>query len=296
MGRISIVTDSVACIPHELAEKHHIHVVPAGNIYFNGRIYRDWIDLSHDEAYRMLETRPKEFYTGPTTPADFLEIFKRLSQEADTIIYIALSSKFSTLYNMARTARDMAADILPETRIKIMDSETATAAQGFVALAAARAVNGNESLNAVLNTAETVKKKVDLYYILHTVRYVYRTGRVPKSIARLGSGLNLQPIVTVVNGSARIQGLVRNKEKGIQHLLKLVRQKINTQPAHIAILHADSPDEAEELKQYISNECNCVELWTYQFSPLMVYATGRGVIGLAYYVENSSEEESSQPA
>jgi fatty acid-binding protein DegV len=81
--------------------------------------------------------------------------------------------------------------------------------------------------------------------------------------------------------------VVRNKEKGMQHLLRLVRQKINSQPAHIAILHADSPDEAEELKQQIANEFDCAELWSYQFSPLMVYATGRGVLGLAFYVENS---------
>jgi fatty acid-binding protein DegV len=69
--------------------------------------------------------------------------------------------------------------------------------------------------------------------------------------------------------------------------LKLVQQKINTQPAHIAILHADAPKEAEELERRISDECNCVELWSYQFSPLMVYATGRGVLGLAFYAENS---------
>jgi DegV family protein with EDD domain len=287
MDRISIVTDSVSCIPHELAEKYGIHIIPAGNIYFNGKIYRDWVDLSHEEAYRMLDTNPKEFYTGPTTPADFLETFKGLSQKADTIIYIALSSKFSTLYNMARTARDMAKDSLPGTRIEVLDSETATAAQGFIALAAAREAHNSKSLDAVLNVAERVKKKVDLYYILHTVRYVYRTGRVPKSIAKLGSGLNLQPIVTVANGSARIQGVVRNKQKGMQHLLKLVQQKINTQPAHIAILHADAPKEAEELERRISDECNCVELWSYQFSPLMVYATGRGVLGLAFYAENS---------
>ena len=288
MDRIAIVTDSVACLPHELAEEYHIHIVPAGNIYFEDKLYRDWIDLSHEEAYRMLDSKPEEFFTGPTTPTEFLETFKLLSQHADTIIYISLSSKFSTLHNMARTARNMAKDNLPQTRIEIIDSRTATAAQGFVALAAARAAMIGKTLAEVLNTIEMVKKKVDLYYILNTVRYVYRTGRVPKSIAKIGSGLNLKPILTVTNGSARIQGLVRNKDKGIQHLVKLVRQRIKSQPAHIAILHADSREEAENLKQQISKECNCVELWIDQFSPLMVYATGRGVIGIAFYVENES--------
>ncbi len=287
MDRIAVITDSVACLPRELAAQYHIHIVPAGNIRFEGKIYRDWLDLDHDDVYRMLENKPKEFFTGSTSPMDFLETFKELSLQANTILYIALSSKFSTLYNMARVAQDMAKKELPGINIEIIDSYTATAAQGFVALATARAAIEGKSLKDVINAAETVKRKVDLFYIIETVRYVYRTGRVPKTVASLGSKLNVRPIITVRNGSAHIEGLVRNKGRGIEHLLELCRQGIKHNLAHIAVLHTDALDEAEKLKQQISREFNCIELWISQFSPLMAYATGRGVIGIAFYGENS---------
>src|SRR4030042_1040289 len=211
MDKIAIITDSVACLPPELVERYQIHIVPAGNIYFEGKFYRDWVDLNYDEAYRMLANAPDKFFTGPTTPVEFLEIYKDLSRWASAIIYVALSSKLSTLYNVARTARDLAKEKLPDTTIEIIDSFTATAAEGFVALAAARAATEGKSLAGVIEAAEKVKKKVDLYYIIETIKYAYRTGRIPKTVSTLGSRLNVKPLVTIRGGSANIVTIARDK-------------------------------------------------------------------------------------
>ena len=286
MDKVAIVTDSVACLPRKLAEKYHIHVVPAGNIYYEGQIHRDWIELDHDNVYRLLDSRPEDFFTGPTTPVEFLDVYRELSLRTSNIIYISLSSKFSTLYNSARTAKDLAKTELPGINIEIIDSRTATAAQGFITLAAARAAIEGKSRTEIIDCAKIVRGRVDLFYVIETVKYVYRTGRVPRTIAQIGSKLNVRPIVTVRNGSARVRGLARNKEKGIDSLMELARRGINKRPVHMAVLHTDSSDKAESLKQKISDEFQCVELWISQFSPLMTYATGRGLIGIAFYVEH----------
>ncbi|MFC1905314.1 DegV family protein [Chloroflexota bacterium] len=286
MGKIAIITDSVACLPQELAQQYQIHIVPAGNIYFEGKLYRDWIDLNHSEAYSMLETAPDKFFTGAATPLEFLRIFKDLSQWADAIVYIALSSKLSTLHNMARNARELAKEQLPQTIIKIIDSRTATAAQGFIALAAARAAQENKNLSEVVEAAEKVKRKVDLYYIMETIRYVYRTGRIPRAVSNIGSRLKVKPLVTIRRGSAHVLGISTNKCKGLDRLIQAARSKIKHQPVHLAVLHAGNPDEAENLKQQMTAEFNCIEVWTGQFSPLMAYATGRGVIGIAFYTDS----------
>lgn len=288
MDKIAIITDSVACLPQELTEQYNIHIVPAGIIYFNGKTYRDWIDLGHKEAYQILESSPNDFFTGPPSPGDFLDLYRKLSKDHNALVYIALSSKLSTIYNVARIARDVARKELPDIRIEIIDSGTATAAEGFVALAAAKAVMAGKSLDEVMKTALDVKKRVDLFYVLYTIQYVHRTGRVPRQVADLGSKLNVKPIITIINGVALINGLVRNKAKGIESLVRIAKQKINGNPVHLAILHAEAAAEAEILKQQLESELNCVELWIGQFSPLMVYATGKGVLGIAFYTENSS--------
>jgi DegV family protein with EDD domain len=285
--KIAIVTDSVACLPPELTGKYGIGVIPAGNIYHAGKIYRDSIDLSHAEAYRILESSPGEFFTGPTSPAEFIEVFRNLGKTNSAVIYISLSSKLSTLYNAAVIARDMAVKEIPDIRIEIFDSATATAAQGFVALASARAANDGKSLDEVLTVAQKVKRRVDLFYVLDTVRYVYRTGRVPRPVAEFGSKLNVKPLVTIKNGRAQLLGLVRNTGRGIQSLLKVARDHIGSSPVHLAILHADAPAEAEELRERFARQYDCKEIWISEFSPLMVYATGKGVLGIAFYTEKT---------
>ncbi len=284
MEKLAVVTDSVACIPYKLAAQYNVHIIPAGNIYYDGKIFRDLIELDHNNVYELLDSRPEDFFTGPTSPVEFLNTFRELSLNANIILYVSLSSKFSTLYNSARAAKDLAKTELPGINIEIIDSRTATAAQGFVALAAARAAMENKSLTEIMEYAKRVRNRVDLFYVIETVKYVYRTGRVPKAVSQIGSRLNVRPIVTVRNGSARVRGLVRNKGKGMESLLELARKSIGDRPVHIAVLHTDSPDEAESLRKLIDNEFQCVELWVSQFSPLMAYATGRGVIGIAFYV------------
>jgi DegV family protein with EDD domain len=282
MEKIAVITDSVACLPREMAEQNDILIVPAGNIYHEGKSYRDWIDLTYAEAYNILETAPDEFFTGPTTPGEFLDIFRELAGRYPSIIYISLSSKFSTVPNAARVAAGMAKQEMPELKIEVFDSATATGAQGFIALAAARAVKAGKSLEEVLKVASEVRKRVDLFYVLDTVAHVHRTGRVPRSLAVLGSKLRVKPLVTVRNGAALILGLVRNRERAIDSLLRVARKEIKDRPVHIAILHARAASEAEILKQRISEQLNCVELWVGEFSPLMVYATGKGIIGVAF--------------
>ena len=286
MEQIAIVTDSVACLPAEIANKYRISIVPAGNIYFEGKTYKDWVDLDYSEAYRFLEDAPEDFFTGPISPLEFLQLYKNLSKDHDYILYISLSSKLSTLNNVARLAKEMAAEEIPGTHIEILDSATATAAEGFIAIMAARAASEGKSFNEVLKVAKEVKGKVDLFYVLDTVKYVYRTGRVPRTLADFGSKLNVKPLVTIKRGTAQMKGFVRNSHKGIDSMLGLARQKIKDQKVHMAVLHAEAWEDARELRDKISSEFNCKELWVGEFSPLMVYATGKGVLGIAFYIES----------
>jgi DegV family protein with EDD domain len=283
---IAIVTDSVACLPHELAEKYHIRVIPAATILFKGKTYRDWLDISPSEAYQMLEEAPEHFSTSAISPTEIFSVFQNVSHRARVILCITLSQKFSGLYNAAVVAAQLLKERMPETKIEVFDSRTATAAQGFIALAAARAAEEGKDPAEVISTAERIRDRVGLFYIFETIRYVYRTGRIPKMAAEFTSKLDVKPIITIRDSSAHVCGITRNKGHGIDKLLESARQEVDDQPVHMAVLHTDAPDEAEALKQRVSTDFDCVELWTSQFSPVMGYATGRGVVGIAFYHED----------
>jgi len=79
------------------------------------------------------------------------------------------------------------------------------------------------------------------------------------------------------------KGIVKNRERGISRLLKILRNKVGQSPVHVAVMHAYTPEEAERLKARISSEFNCAELFITEFSPVMGYATGTGTLGFAFY-------------
>ena len=281
-NKVVVVSDSMANIPKQMVEQYNIMVVPI-MLLVQGKLYRDGVDISPSEAYKMFLQDPVSFKTSPASPGHYLETYHDASKQAKNILCITLSSKLSPGYEMACVAKEQAKTELPETFIEVMDSQNITAAEGFIALAAARAAMQGKDLAEVVKVAEEVRDKVTFFAILDTIRHAYRTGRIPKVASQIGSILNIRPILTSSSGLIRFKGIVRNREQGINRLLETLRDKEGQSPVHVAVMHAYALDEAERLKERISSEFNCAELFIAEFSPVTGYAVGTGTLGFAFY-------------
>ena len=264
--------------------QHGIKIVPL-NFYSGGKVYKEWVDITTAEAYELFLKDPESFKTSAASPEDCFKAYREASRQAEDILCITMSAKLSAVCSVARGAKERAKIELPQTSIAVLDSRTATAAEGFIALAAAQAAAEGKGLAEVIKAAEEMRDKVNIVAFMDTVRYVYRTGRIPKVAAWAGSMLNIKPVFTISSGVPHFVGAVRSKERGIDRLLKLMRGKVGLNPAHVAVMHAYALDEAEKLKERVSSEFNCAELWITEFSPVMGYACGTGTLGLAFYSE-----------
>ena len=281
-NKVGVITDSIACLTREAVAQYGIEIIPL-NFYFRGKVYRDWVDINPSEAYELFLQDPESFYTSPASAMDYLEVYREVSAQTRDILCITLSSKLSTGYDMACLAKEQVREEFPHLSIEVMDSLAVTAAEGFVALAAARTAADGVSLSAVITAAEKIRDRVNFLVLLDTVRYVYRSGRVPKIAAQAGSMLNIRPILTTSSGVLRFKGAVRSREHGIERMLDMVRDKVGQKPIHMAVMHAYAPDQAEGLMKRISSEFNCAELWLTEFSPVMGYVCGTGTVGFAFY-------------
>jgi DegV family protein with EDD domain len=282
--KVAVVTDSIACLTRELVEQYGIGIVPI-SICFRDEVYRDWMDITPNEAYELFLQEPERFTTSPASPGRYLEAYLKASNRKNSVLCITLSAKLSTGYEMACVAKEQAKTELPHISIEVLDSQSVTAAQGFIALAAARAAAEGKGLAEVVEVAEKMRDRATFLLLVDTIRHVYRTGRIPKVAAQVGSVLNIKPILTISSGLVRFAGAVRSKERGINRILKMMRDDVGRSPVHVAVMHAYALDEAERLMERISSEFNCAELWLTEFSPVMGYATGTGTLGFAYYWE-----------
>jgi len=283
MRKVAIVTDTTACIPREQVEKYDIEVVPI-QLIFENRTYRDGIDISPTEFYALLRRAKKLPTTSSSSPGPYLEAYQQASKLAPNVLCITLSAKFSGIFNSARLAMEMAKTTLPNVVIEVLDSGTAAAAQGLVVLAAARAAASGHDLAEVMATARRVMSKVNLFATLDTLHYLARSGRVPQAAALVNSLLKIKPIFTLNHAEARTVALPRTIPSAIKRMLKIMEQKASKdQPLHVAVMHADALDQAIALKNRISSQFDCAELFITEFTPVMGVHTGPGLLGVAFY-------------
>jgi DegV family protein with EDD domain len=282
VARVGIVTDSTVCLPEALVERYAIRVVPL-DLVFDGKVYRDGVDISPEVFYQLLQRARKLPTTSPASPGDYLKVYQELSRGVDSILCITVSSKVSAMFDAAQAAKEAAAAMMPQTTIQVLDSSTAAMAQGFVVLRAAEAAAQGQDLDQVAQVAQGIMSRVHLIASVDTLCYLAKGGRVPKLAAWASSLLRIKPIAYLFQGEVSLVATVRTSSRSRERLVEIVRQRVAGAPVHVAIFHAHAGEEAEELKRQISSRLQCAELYVTQFTPVMGAHTGPGVLGLAFY-------------
>jgi len=179
---------------------------------------------------------------------------------------------------------EMAKEALPKVAIEVLDCGTAAAAQGFVVLAAARAAASGQGLTGVVEMARSVAERVSLLAMVDNLHYLVKGGHVPKLAAMASSLFRIKPILTVDDGDARAVAKAQTTSGAIKRMLRIMKQKvIKGQPLHVAVMHADALDNALALKEQISSQFGCAELFITEFTPVMGVHIGPGLIGVAFY-------------
>jgi fatty acid kinase fatty acid binding subunit len=285
MKKVAIVTDTTACVPQEQVTGLEIEVV-AVPLIIEGRTYRDGIDITPTEFYTMLRKAKNMPTTSASSPGPYLEAFRNAGRKAESVLCFTEPSKFSAMFNSARTAVEMARTALQNVPVEVMECSTAAAGQGLVAMAAARAATEDKTLPEVKEIAKNIMGKINLYATLDTLQYLVNSGRVPQAAALVNSILSIKPIFTLNHSDAHTVALPRTMQSAMKHMLKLMeRAAVKGQPLHVAVMHADALTQALELKERILSQFRCREIFVTEFTPVMGVHTGPGLIGVAFYGE-----------
>jgi DegV family protein with EDD domain len=130
-----------------------------------------------------------------------------------------------------------------------------------------------------------VGRKVHVYATLDTLKYLHRGGRIGGAAALAGTMLRIKPMVYVARGTVNAFAKPRTMSRAIQIMLDEMATRAGDLALHAAVLHADAPEDAEELRQRVESRFDCVELYVTEFTPVMGVHAGPGVLGLAFFAE-----------
>lgn len=283
MSKVGIVTDSTNCVPPELIKQYDIRVVPLG-LVINGKAYRDQIDITPAEFYRIYKDLKEMPTTSTASPGDLANIFTELAKSTDSIVCIVVSKALSATYGAAEQARKMAKSEHPNLNIKIIDSKTSTGALGFIVLEAARAAQAGKSLAEVIKVAQDMISRVKFLATLDTLKYLIKGGRAPKT-AMIGELLQVKPIIGLVSNTGLVSALgrVRTKRKALLKMVDMVKDFIDTnKPVHLMVHYSESIEDGKELREMVTSKLDCTEVYITELTPVMSCHTGP-MMGLAFY-------------
>ena len=280
MSKVAVVTDSVAMLPEQLAKDLGIRVVPIV-LNLGERSYRDGIDLTTSEFYQLLRTSEELPTTSAPSAGEFVRVLEEALSDAEAVVAIHVSSELTSVLRIAQ----LAARSITDKPVRVVDSQSATMAEGFVVLAAARTAQAGADLDEVVAAAEEVRSKVRFFAFFETLEYLRRGGRVGAAAALMGNAIQLKPIVHIVDGRVTPLARPRTRSKATQAMIDIMAAEVGNRPVHVAVLHADSLLDAQNLRTRLEKQFNCLEMHVTEMTPVMGTHTGPGLLGLAYYVD-----------
>lgn len=280
MSHVAVITDSTAYLPGELIKQYNITITPLSIIWGENN-YQDGVDIQPDEFYNRLAASKDLPTTSQVTILSMKSAFEKLLDQGYDVLGIFISSKFSGTIQSAIQAREM----LPQAagKIAIVDSLSTTMAMGWPVLTTARAAQAGESLLACQKVAETARDHSGVLFVVETLEFLHRGGRIGGAQAWFGTILNIKPVLEMRDGQIESVEKIRTKTKALDRILELTAERIaGRTPVRVATAHANAEAEASALLDAARARLNPIETYCCPLSPVVGSHAGPGTVALNY--------------
>ena len=273
--KTAILTDSGCDIPLELAERYGIKVLPLKVIYPE-KEYSDRIDIQPDEVYKNMPDRIPT--TSLPSPEEIRAMFERIREEGFTqVLAVHLSSNLSGTYNAVKIAAKDFEGLI----VKTIDTRTLSMASGWMVLEAARNIANGFSLEKAADNLQKIRPKIHGFYVIETLEYLRRGGRIGAVASMLGQFLHLKPIISVdQEGKYFTYCKAKGRRKSIEKMVQIVEDKVKNSQIRLAVLNGGSGAEFDALVKRLKDLPNVIDFITSEVSPALGVHTGPGLLAV----------------
>jgi DegV family protein with EDD domain len=239
------------------------------------------VELPVEEFYRRLAEAPELPTTSQPSPGDFYEVFRPLAEAGHEILVVTISNELSGTWNSAMQAKDM----LPDAEITVVDSLSTSVGLQLMLEAASEAIAQGATMQQVVDLLEEIKGKLSVLFVVDTLEYLAKGGRIGNAKAMLGTLLKVKPLLTLRDGRIEPLEQVRSKRKAVTRMLDLASEHLGDQApqAKVALTHALVPEEGNEYARQVVARLGCCEPSLTDLGPVIGTHTGPGVIAMAAY-------------
>ena len=280
--KVALVTDSSCDLSDELLRRYDIRMVCL-RMQTSAGEFRDRLEISGERLYEMLRTEiPK---TSLPLPEDITRLYRQLQEEGcDQVLHISISSGLSGTYNLCRMMADDFAATLP---ITLVDSKTLSCGLGLLVLEAAEQLSLGRPVEEVVARIERLRKSQLGTFVIRTLEYLRKGGRIGLVEGVVGSLLQIKPVI-MVNDDGIYDTLVKGRgmKNAVSAMCDEFFRRYQGRRVRLAIVHGNVPEEAVQLEKKFREHLNVAASIISPVSPVLAIHTGLGLLGaIVQYAE-----------
>lgn len=277
---LRIVTDSTSDLPVELRREYGIEVIPL-TVHFGPESFLDGVEMDADGFWAKLGSSSHHPKTAQPAPGDFLEVYKRIHAEGDEILSIHVSGRLSGTINSAQ----IAAQMLPEATITLLDTKSVSMGLGMIAIEASKLAKKGQSAAEILAQLQPLCDNMNILFTLDTLEFLQKNGRIGKAQALLGGLLGIKAILQVdKEGLVAPADKVRGRSKVLARTLELMQERVPAgRKVRMTVLHTRALDEAKAWLEEAKKIYTVVETNVAEIGPVVATNTGPGTVGFCFY-------------
>jgi DegV family protein with EDD domain len=277
---LRIVTDGAADLLPEWAKEYEINRIPI-NVHFGEKTFLQDVDLDLAGFYKLVDEKKLVFpKTSQPSPHQFVEFYKKIAQEGDTILSIHITSKLSGTYASAVVAAEEVKGVF---NVIPVDTLGGTMGTGLMCRTARQMERAGKGAEEIVRHIEAIRGKVQIILTLDTLEYARRSGRVGTLSAALASVLNVKPIALLKDGVVEMVDKVRTRKAALERVLEMAKQAYGDQPVHLAVVHARDLASGQALMEEAKKRFNVKDAFLTDLSISLAINFGPGTVGLVLY-------------
>lgn len=277
---VKIVADTTSGLPREMLKSLGIPLIPQ-IVVFGEQSYRDDTELDTAAFLARLKASKVLPKTAAPAPALYDPIFTEAKQHGESVIVIAPSAKVSGTVNSA----SVAAKEFPEADIHVVDTMTIAGNLGSLVLMADGWAKSGMKADTIVNFLNDWIGRGRIYFLVNTLEYLQKGGRIGGAKALIGELLQVKPILCVREGQVEPYEQQRTKKRALRRLLEIVEEQCPKSPeAHLCVMQADAMAEAEALATELKTQTNLAAIPIYELPPAIVVHGGPGVLAIGFFV------------
>ena len=275
--KIAVVTDSTSDLTKDDLEKYGIKSIPLKVIYSDQQ-FHDRVDITPAEVYESFEREIPT--TSMPSPQEIMDVYNELKDEGYThIISIHISSGLSATYSNCM----MVTDQIEGVEVEVIDSKMLSKGLGRLVLYANSLVEAGElSFAEIVEKVEAKKEKIEVFFVVETLKYLKKGGRIGKVSGTIAEFLNIKPIIAIDDeGEYFTFEKVRGRKRSLKKMYSIVKERLEEGKEYVVdVMNAAAAEEGQGLLDRFKELAQVKETYFSEISPVMVVHTGPGLIGV----------------